>query len=113
MTPELIYLCRLEEIPEQQAKGFDIQTSSGVRHIFLVNLKNQLYGYINRCPHTGVNLDWMPDQFLDSSGILIQCATHGALFRIEDGLCTFGPCSGDTLTPVTLKIQDNCVFFQP
>jgi nitrite reductase/ring-hydroxylating ferredoxin subunit len=40
----------------------------------------QAYVYLNRCPHRGVGLEWHPDQFLDPSNSLIQCATHGALF---------------------------------
>ncbi|MEE8263379.1 MAG: Rieske (2Fe-2S) protein, partial [Gammaproteobacteria bacterium] len=41
---------------------------------------------------------WVPDQFLDETGNLLQCATHGALFRIEDGFCVAGPCTGASLT---------------
>ncbi len=70
----------------------------------------QVYGYINRCPHTGVNLEWLPDQFLDISGSFIQCATHGALFGIEDGVCVRGPCAGDKLQAIELLIARGEVF---
>jgi len=36
--------------------------------------------------------------------ILSQCSNHGTLFRIEDGVCVSGPCLGERLSPITLKI---------
>jgi len=46
------------------------------------------------------SLGWQPDRFLDDSASLIQCATHGALFLIENGECIAGPCAGQSLTAV-------------
>jgi nitrite reductase/ring-hydroxylating ferredoxin subunit len=41
--------------------------------------------------------------FLEDSRHLI-CATHGAVYRPDDGVCVAGPCVGASLTllPVTL-----------
>jgi len=36
---------------------------------------------------------------------LIQCATHGALFRIRDGYCVAGPCAGQGLIPLEVKVE--------
>jgi len=72
--------------------------------------RGQLYCYLNSCPHTGVNLDWMPDQFLDISGELIQCATHGALFSIKTGLCIRGPCLGQSLKAFEWVMEGDDVF---
>lgn len=99
-------LCKLSEIPKNGAKGCSIETASGHEKLFLIRKGTQVYGYYNRCPHTGVNLDWTPNQFLDISGKLIQCSTHGALFRIHDGFCEVGPCSGASLTAVKLQIHN-------
>ena len=110
MTEEKIYLCQMQELVRHKAKGFSIDSGTGKQYIFLVHRDGKAYGYINRCPHTGVSLDWVPDQFLDVTEKLIQCATHGAQFRIEDGLCVYGPCYGNSLTPVPIAIQDNQLF---
>ena len=56
----------------------------------------------NSCPHRGTPLDWLPDRFLDRGGRHILCATHGALFRIEDGFCLSGPCAGARLRRVAI-----------
>ena len=110
MADEKIQLCALTEMAANPAKGFAIKTGASDQYIFVVQHNDRLYGYINRCPHTGVNLDWLPDQFLDDTGKLIVCATHGAQFRIEDGYCIHGPCSGKSLTSVAISIDDSRVF---
>ena len=66
--------------------------------------------YVNSCPHLGVPLDWAPDRFLSRDGSLIVCATHGAVFRIENGACLHGPCYGDRLEPVTVYVKDGTLY---
>ncbi len=102
-------LCALNDIPDQKARGFTLETEGNKLEFFIVRKGDQVYGYINRCPHTGVNLDWQTDQFLDLTGYQIQCSTHGALFRIRDGLCVYGPCQGQHLTSVNLLLENNRV----
>jgi nitrite reductase/ring-hydroxylating ferredoxin subunit len=99
-------ICALDEIPDKKARGFTLNSGDKKIDFFIVRKGGEVFGYINSCPHTGINLDWQPDQFLDLTGYKIQCSTHGALFRIRDGYCTYGPCLGRSLTPVQL-IQDN------
>ena len=113
MIDEKIPLCAWKELATNPVKGFAIRSGDRDLNVFIVLHNGRLYGYLNQCPHTGANLDWLPDQFLDASGEIIICATHGAQFRIEDGYCIHGPCSGKTLTPVALSFDDDRVFLQP
>jgi nitrite reductase/ring-hydroxylating ferredoxin subunit len=103
-------LCSLADLPEGSSRGFSVKTCSGYEDIFLVHKNSQLFAYRNSCPHTGGPLDWVPDQFLDLDGELIQCATHDALFRIEDGACIAGPCAGKALSPVSVGISNDEIF---
>jgi len=112
VTAEKFRLCALTELTTTPAKGFSVKAGTNHQHIFIIQRDGRLYGYLNRCPHTGVNLDWLPNQFLDASGALIVCATHGAQFRVEDGYCIFGPCAGLSLTPAALVIEDGDVYLQ-
>lgn len=96
-------LCRLDEIEDGGSKG-PIPVEG--KDIFLVRQGHAVYGYVNACPHIYASLEFMPDEFLDDSGDYIVCATHGALFRIEDGECVAGPCKGDMLTPVPLTVEN-------
>ncbi len=94
-------LCTVDQLTPGQAKGFEV---NGVK-LVLVNYRDSFYLYRNSCPHRSIPLEWMPDQFLDYEKNFIQCATHGALFRIEDGLCVSGPCVEDTLDAVAFRIE--------
>lgn len=108
MTVNQGLLCHIDEIAEGQSKGFQFQG----QELFAVKKAGQIYLYVNHCPHIGVNLEWLPDQFLDSEGCLIQCSMHGALFTIETGQCIAGPCQGEALTPLSFKIIDQHIYLQ-
>ena len=108
-----IHLCKLSALPDTDSRGFSVEMTSGIRDIFLVHKAGQVFGYVNSCPHTGAPLDWIPDRFLDPDGSFIQCATHDARFRIEDGRCVAGPCNGASLTSVRLEVIENEVFLIP
>ena len=85
MAENRIPLCDLKDLPQGCGRGFSVKTCFGYEDIFVVHKQGRLFAYRNSCPHTGGPLDWVPDQFLNLDGDLIQCATHDALFRIEDG----------------------------
>ena len=104
--PEIYDICALDDIPDQKARGFSVQHNDEKIDFFIVRKNEKVFGYINSCPHTGVNLDWQTDQFMDLTGYQIQCSTHGALFRIRDGYCVYGPCLGRSLTPANI-VQEN------
>lgn len=67
---------------------------------FVFRRSGKVYGYLNRCPHLGIELNWMPGRFMDADNCFIQCATHGALFLPDSGECIAGPCQGDALIPL-------------
>ncbi len=100
-------LCDLRAIGDGQARGFELDDGLSV---FVLRRGDAYFAYLNRCPHTGVELNWQPDQFLDSEGRYIQCSMHGALFRVEDGACLRGPCAGQALTPITLRVRDDGLY---
>ena len=77
---------------------------------FLVRKSGELFGYIDRCPHAGLPLSMLPDRFLTREGDLILCSSHGALFRIGDGLCVGGPCAGQRLWPWAVSVADGVVM---
>jgi nitrite reductase/ring-hydroxylating ferredoxin subunit len=98
-------LCRLDEIPDPGAKGFP-STAGGFYGLFAVRRAGAVHVYVNSCPHIGVPLEPLPDRFLDTRKQLIVCSSHGARFRIEDGGCVSGPCLGQSLDAVPVRIVD-------
>jgi len=105
-------LCRETELDKFHCKGLAVEIGDGKVSIFIVNSKDGAYVYRNECPHTGVNLDWKKDDFLDLPEEYIQCATHGALFQIHDGYCIHGPCAGQNLIPVKMRNQDGRIILE-
>ncbi len=104
-----MYLCAASEVPEGACKGFNLQGEQ----MFVVHKQGQFYLYRNSCPHLGIALEWLPDQFLDVGREHVQCAMHGALFRINDGFCISGPCFGDSLQALSLHQQDGKLYYLP
>lgn len=106
-------LCGLEEIAEPGSRGFRVGTGAETRAIFVVRHGGRVVAYANSCPHTGSPLDWIPDRFLDIEKRFILCATHGALFRIEDGHCVGGPCAGKGLSLAPIRIEAGAIYLDP
>ncbi len=102
-------LCRLDDIPDGGAKGFGPPTG-GFTGLFAVRRGDAVFVYVNSCPHIGVPLDWAPDRFLTRDASRIICATHGAEFGIEDGVCLRGPCLGDRLEAVMIDVEDGIIL---
>ncbi|MBA1261265.1 Rieske (2Fe-2S) protein [Stutzerimonas stutzeri] len=102
----MIRLCATGELAEGRSKGFEV---GGLR-LFAVRKDGVAYVYENRCPHRQIPLEWLADQFLDSSGSLIQCATHGALFLIDSGECVAGPCAGQFLRARPCSERDGIIW---
>ena len=98
-----ILLCRLSDLAERQTMELVIQG----RQLFAIRLENRIHAYWNSCPHMGIPLNWVPNRFLDFDKAFIQCSSHGALFEVATGQCIAGPCSGDSLTTVDLRCEND------
>ena len=96
-------LCRLEDIPDGGSKAF-APAAGGFTGLFAVRRGEAAYVYVNSCPHIGVSLNWRGDDFLTRDKAHIICATHGAEFQIDTGICFLGPCVGDELESVPAEI---------
>ena len=60
--------------------------------------------------HAGRRLDWAPGQFLKSRDGHLVCAVHGAAFELQGGNCVSGPCKGDALRAVPVRVEDGRVL---
>ncbi len=97
-------LLNIAELGDGECRTFRLADGRFSREVFAVCKDAQIVLYQNSCPHTGAPLDWMPEQFLNLDKTHIQCSTHHALFRIEDGLCVSGPCKGESLKKEPFKL---------
>ena len=99
-------VCRRELLPEGgTAVCFGITRQGQEYPAFAIAYDGEVHAYVNVCPHRGTSLDWQPGEVFDESGLYLICATHGAQFEPDTGLCIAGPCQGACLQriPVTLE----------
>ena len=77
---------------------------------FLLRHEGRLLAYRNRCRHIPTTLDWVENRFLSNDRCWIVCATHGALFRVDDGFCVAGPCAGDALEALEIALEGGAIW---
>jgi len=98
-------LCRLDELPDNSARGFD-PWGDGKDSVFAVRRAGRVHVYRNQCPHIdGAPLPWRKDAYLNGDGSRIVCSAHGAQFDIESGACLIGPCLGQSLQVLPHRID--------
>jgi nitrite reductase/ring-hydroxylating ferredoxin subunit len=98
-------LCRLDELPDGSSRGFDPQ-GIGRDTMFVVRRGTSVRAWRNACPHVeGAPLAWRKDAYLNAQRSAIVCYGHGAIFDLDTGLCTQGPCTGQSLIPLPVRVS--------
>jgi len=103
-------LCSLAELDETGSRGFAVGEGDWPLRGFIVRTANGIAAYANTCPHAGHPLNFRPHKFLTPDRNLILCASHGALFARDNGLCIAGPCPGQSLTAVPIEVLGQYVL---
>ena len=106
----MVPICELGRLDDPGSFGFSVELDGETVEGFVVRRDGQCFAYRNSCPHTGSPLDWVEHQFLDLDGSLIQCAVHDARFLIESGECVMGPCPGERLEALSIRVDDDQVY---
>jgi nitrite reductase/ring-hydroxylating ferredoxin subunit len=101
---------RLDELGDPGCREFAIGEGDWPFRGFVVRQGDEIHAYENVCAHVGHPLNWMPDDFLSKDRESIQCASHGALYEIDTGLCFRGPCAGRSLRRVDVSVRDGVIY---
>lgn len=72
---------------------------------FLINDRGSFHAYVNRCRHMPTPLDFVRDEFISDDGRFLRCYTHGALYEFGTGLCVEGPCKGESLYRLPVRVD--------
>jgi len=104
-----VALCDLAALDDPGARGFVFEADGASFRGFVVRRGGAVAGFIDSCPHVGAPLALTPTAYLTRGGDHIICASHGALFRPDDGLCIAGPCVGRSLRPWAVTLRDGWV----
>lgn len=91
-------LCPSADLAERgRALVFDVLLWGQPARAFVLRHDGVLRGYINRCAHVPVEMDWQPGEFLDADKRFIVCSIHGASYEPAQGRCVGGPCGRSKL----------------
>lgn len=105
-----VEVCRIDELDDPGCREFRIGDGDWPFRGFVVRKGEEVFAYQNFCVHAGHPLNWKPDEFLTADKQQIICASHGAVYDIDNGVCVAGPCPGKTLRKVDVEIRDGTVI---
>lgn len=92
--------------PETEAAVDD-----GKREAVVLRDGDDVVAWRNYCPHmTDVRLDKGSGATRRNGEIV--CEKHGAMFEIDTGECTYGPCRGAYLDPVDVAIDEGAIYLE-
>lgn len=97
-------VCAVDAIPDGGALGLCAQVDGETCELLLTRRGNAVSAFHNVCPHAGRRLEVSPGRFVFDQGRLM-CASHGALFDPTSGLCVAGPCRGQSLAAVPVRVN--------
>jgi nitrite reductase/ring-hydroxylating ferredoxin subunit len=103
-------ICPAAQLCEGKGVRFTVRGRGEPQAAFAVRYDGIVRAYLNRCAHVPIELDWMPGEFFDLSGLYLVCSTHGAAYSPETGRCRSGPCAGRGLTPLAVEERDGAIF---
>ncbi|MFB6206375.1 MAG: Rieske (2Fe-2S) protein [Haloglomus sp.] len=111
-------ICDIEDVPDDGSFLFTYRDGFDTEEALLVRFgggkderdeEGDIACWKNYCQHwTDVRLD-------TGSGARVRggelwCTRHAATFRLDDGVCTHGPCEGAVLDEVTVVVDDGGVY---
>lgn len=97
-------IARLSDLPDHGGLSVALENGDHRLSLLIQRFEGRVEVFENRCPHAGTPLNLFDDRFLDHKGTRLICRTHGALFDPRTGKCTRGPCKGQYLRPVAVKL---------
>jgi nitrite reductase/ring-hydroxylating ferredoxin subunit len=118
MSDEPTAIVALDRVPEDSTFLFTVRDVDGEtppdetgdrREAILLREDGDVAGWLNYCQHfTHIRLDKGSGAERRDGEVL--CTNHGAMFDVESGLCTHGPCEGAYLEGLEVRADDGTVY---
>jgi nitrite reductase/ring-hydroxylating ferredoxin subunit len=111
----LIDICASEALAERgRGVRFEVSVAGRTVPAFVVRFDGAVRGYLNRCAHVAMELDWQPGEFFDFDAERLVCSTHGALYDPRTGQCAGGACAGrGGLRALNVVERDGRILWAP
>jgi nitrite reductase/ring-hydroxylating ferredoxin subunit len=90
---------------------FEVEYFGDLAPAFVIRYAGAVQGYLNRCAHVAMELDWQEGVFFDLTGHDLLCSTHGAAYDPRSGRCRGGPCNGSPLVKLKVEERGDMVYF--
>ena len=105
-------ICAATELAEAgRGVRFEVTLAGRMAPAFVVRWRGRVRGFLNRCGHVPVELDWQAGEFFDASQLYLICSTHGALYDPASGACLGGRCAGRGLTALDVFERDGHIYY--
>jgi len=109
----LIRICDSAQLAEAGAGvRFEVPRGGQMLAAFAIRYQGEVFAYLNRCSHLGLELDWVEGRFFDADRRWIICAAHGALYDPTSGACAGGACAGRGALPVVPVVERDGVVYR-
>ena len=95
-----------------KAVRFDVEYFGERAPAFVLRFRGRVHGYLNRCGHMPMELDWREGEVFDADGRDLICSTHGATYAADSGKCLGGPCGSTPLVALQVEERDGKVYFK-
>jgi nitrite reductase/ring-hydroxylating ferredoxin subunit len=99
---------------EEGGRGVRFEVMLGGERLpaFVVRHGGRVRGYLNRCGHIPVELDYRPGEFFEPDQLYLICSTHGARYDPASGACVTGRCNGRGLTPLAVEERPPGIYLK-
>lgn len=94
-----------------KAVRFEVEYFGDTAPAFVIRFEGAAYGYLNRCGHRPMELDWREGEFFDLEGRNLICSTHGASYAPAGGRCLGGPCAGAPLIKLRIEERGDYLYY--
>lgn len=104
-------IASVDAVPEEGSVLFQVRPDDDgeVREAILLRSADDVVAWQNYCQHfTHIRLDKGGGAPVRNGEIV--CTNHGAMFEIDSGVCTYGPCEGAFLNGIDVRVEDGEVY---
>ena len=110
-TPNIISVSK-RGFKDLCTRTFELRVRGKLFQGFVIRKEGKFYAYQNLCKHLPITLDLGDNNLLTHDKAHLQCHMHGAIYEIESGLCTLGPCEGARLRALELKEEETRIMIK-